>query len=519
MPEDNPSTPPDIAIRTMQDDIETVKAKKSATPKLVGTMPNIPRRQPKPSVVRQPEQIKPAPRKKSIAILVGTLLLVLGGSATVLYLVFFSEGEILKTIISPTVTKAAPIPGNASLILEYRTDTQTRRQAVADYWNSKTTTPGTTGSLLQGDPRIALQDNEVSAITYVLIEGNPRPFVILPAVGSIEGIVGSITSEQKIKKDGWWVIHPINPGELLQQSEANPYENPTFPQSIDFALKLTLSAEKMKELLPESTTGKPAGLDQPKTILVSNLQKIGPGIRFSGIREKQAAVQNPVSDKVASNIFSVIPNDVQGLYAAGSIQADSTHPMVNQAQISSPLAAQIMKSLGSYAYYTRLGADGLQDRGLVIEIAAPGPSLELGSSTLEEVLYSLVPLLTGSTSSTALAFSDAQINGIPLRYVNFGSQNQAIDYAIINNLLVVASSKEGIEAIIGNATAIPAPAAWRSEAERLLATQGVTHLTSQTIPAGDISQLLGENPQKPSAYVAGQSETDTSIVIEGVVLE
>lgn len=59
-----------------------------------------------------------------------------------------------------------------------------------------------------------------------------------------------------------------------------------------------------------------------------------------------------------------------------------------------------------------------------------------------------VGALLGHEAEQGAAFADREYNGVQVRYVNFGSPARSVDYALLDNLLLVATSRESMFALI-----------------------------------------------------------------------
>lgn len=75
--------------------------------------------------------------------------------------------------------------------------------------------------------------------------------------------------------------------------------------------------------------------------------------------------------------------------------------------------------------------------------ADPRPPLR----QLEPALRDLGPVLAGGSFPEAV-FEEREYDSIPLRYMNFGASGRALDYAITDDLLLVATSRESMLALV-----------------------------------------------------------------------
>lgn len=91
-------------------------------------------------------------------------------------------------------------------------------------------------------------------------------------------------------------------------------------------------------------------------------------------------------------------------------------------------------------------AAGVRDTVLLIPLkdgAEPQPLLR----TLESAFAGFGPYL-GAGPALAPEFTETLYQGVPLRYLNFGSPARAIDYAVADRLLLFATSRESAQSVL-----------------------------------------------------------------------
>ena len=108
--------------------------------------------------------------------------------------------------------------------------------------------------------------------------------------------------------------------------------------------------------------------------------------------------------------------------------------------------------------------------------------------------------------------------GLHTRLEDFSnSLKQAIDYAIINDQLLIASSKEGMEALINAALSAQVKASWESSVERVLASGNVSSVVMEGVTAGNLSQLLGITSGS-ARFIQASRSTAGATIVNGVLL-
>ncbi len=89
---------------------------------------------------------------------------------------------------------------------------------------------------------------------------------------------------------------------------------------------------------------------------------------------------------------------------------------------------------------------GVRDAVAVFPLTQ-GADASVALRALEPALLAFGPSLTGAPSPDA-AFGEGTYKGVTIRYANFGGPTRAVDYALVNDTLLIATSRESMFALI-----------------------------------------------------------------------
>ncbi|TSC71648.1 MAG: hypothetical protein G01um101438_991 [Parcubacteria group bacterium Gr01-1014_38] len=123
-------------------------------------------------------------------------------------------------------------------------------------------------------------------------------------------------------------------------------------------------------------------------------------------------------------------------------------------------AAALKSVLQSFEGVLALGVlptetSGVRDLVAVVPLKAgsdPSPQLR----ELESAGPTFGPYLTGSAFADA-AFTETDYQGVRMRYMNFGSPARALDYAVVDQTLLLATSRASMRAVIDAARGVTPP--------------------------------------------------------------
>lgn len=186
--------------------------------------------------------------------------------------------------------------------------------------------------------------------------------------------------------------------------------------------------------------------------------------RFSGMwgpLETKTAVTRQLAERLPASTIFAFQTDGPALASAflrgGGLQA--TTPAVSGLEaLRLALAPQqdvVDKLLGLLAAGPGVvgvlptSAPAVRDVVAVLPLRAgedPKPLLR----QLEPAFREVGLLLAGGTFQDAV-FEEGEYSGLPIRYMNFGSSGRAVDYAVTDDLLLVATSRESMFALVDTA--------------------------------------------------------------------
>ena len=415
------------------------------------------------SVVLPPNS---APKKRSYKqFIVAALIIAVaaGAGAGVWYMM--REGAGLK--LSPDIENPLElIPADAVSITEYVIGDDDKRQAITSLWSKQSQLQASISTLLKGDPRILTSDLDTTNVYYITIPSETRPFLLTKKTSALKGMLENPSEGKTIEKSGWYITHELstdsyinslNQGNMATSGKVQAFTQP-------YTIRVFLSKEAASQIMSSSSLGQLAQSHVDSVTIISN--QVGDDkISFEGIHSHPVA-NNPTTSLdqvVVTNIpatatFAVAGNDLA--QAIKNVQV--TNPtIIDKTIIEEPAVKQLLSLLGqSFSYYIRENSAGGNDMGLIISLPVDlEKNLLLGDQALERSLSALAPLITGRSQPISLVFSDAFYKELSLKYANLGGPTQALDYAIFDNLLLIATSKDGMFALIDEVkpTALSSP--------------------------------------------------------------
>lgn len=477
-PVTKPASPTPVTIHTMKDDLSSLRNPIRATnpapaAKPLGSTP------PSPATTAKTPSLPIAPLTpasgKSVVIPSGKPKRGLKGILTVaivIIIAFLAAGAaawyfMLGPSSSENPTAEAPksleemIPATAAVVTEYQLNDASKQKIQMLFAQPSTTQP-TFDTFLDGDPRLALQYADVSQLLYIQLPNNPRPYLLTPETDSLKVLFANTPASQTVVQNGWRVVHPINIGSFtsaLSQASLSALPNSPFKQiSTSYGLRVYLSAGTLASAIAQGAGISISNPGSFSATVHSDINISGGNLTlFDGII---TAAQQPSSIlKADPTLVALVPSDTQFVYAGKDVGADiqawSEEPAVIAPEIvSQPQVKQILTELKGLPYvFYRQGSvvDGAPRFGLIIKLTPDlVRSLTTEKTGLETALFALRPLSTGSTAAlpSLPLFADGTYNEIPLRYVNINGPAQAIDYAIADPYLIVATSKDGMFATL-----------------------------------------------------------------------
>lgn len=428
---------------------------------------------------------------------------------------------------TPVVLSAGEVlPAQAEVLLGYNLASAEQRSSVTTAWSKVTAADTAMTTLLAGNPTTLLTDPDLKEFYYVILDDEPRPYLVVPKTVASEKLLAGIPTGQLLERGGWYIVHPLN---------VSPYEaaltkgnrTANVAEATSGQISLELSATMLNEIRKTSAGAAYAQGQLTGVQGTSNFSANGGVLNFSGTTSWQTTpTGTALTDQL---LLTLVPADVSLARFGSNWQADVTRwlevsKILNGDVLARPAVKALTDQLTTpYAFYQRLGEDGSPDVGLIIELPpALKGKLALGDSTIEQGLLAAVPLLVDRREVTPLAFTDRTYADLSLRYINLVGTTQTLDYTVTDTHLLVATSKEGMLALVdaakGNTASVSEGPNWQG----LLTAWGILP-AGQDLVVGQIHQpqllqLLPHNEQEtalPFGFVI--TPKDAAVTMTGVV--
>lgn len=434
--------------------------------------------------------MKPARHRRSKAVIVVTslLLLVMASSATVVWWVYQNDGSL---------TGAGPVPieqilpATSAVILEYQLSAGQERADLLSAWNAAGEGEPSLTSLLAGDPRLLLLEADIDTFYYVLLEDEVRPHLVVRQTPRTQELFEGKTEVHIANVQGWYVINSVTVDNYTAALTAGSLTGrgdqvfvTTAPPSAGAStvpLRLWLGPNALIGLR-ETLLGKELtnGLLQEMSLAA----RLGTSERTFELNGRSTTLEplfgteTPLA--VNQQLLSFIPEEAQLVRLGGNFYQDlalweTAAGTLDRTILQRPNVAGFLQQLtGSYAFYSVSVNPAMRDLGLIISLPAARPAEQAGTPiqltvpnpTIEESLGALLPLITGQKGVGAIEFSPNTHAGVPLQYANFSQPSQALDYAVVDNHIVITTSRESmfavLETIRGTHIAVTASPVWQS---------------------------------------------------------
>lgn len=362
-----------------------------------------------------------------------------------------------SSLDSQTTDIISAIPSSASLVLHYSFSDSAQRKDIQNIWDQTTITPTLT-TLLNGDPRLLMTDANLTDIYYVLLPSITQPFLIVRQTDFTRNKLFSHAIPISVSEiNDWYVAHVSDTDQYtstLDTDIANSADIITsFPGSLQASS--TVIAPPVTILLNQDIVGQirrdiaGQGVNSQSTAMATISAYPGDN-RTIKIQSTLTQSSNAASGLTNQQQLSFLPDDITSAYLGSNFKEDFEQQVgFKTVQRSLPAISSFIKQLsGSYAYYQRPGKDGQTDFGLIITIPpSMRDALTLGNAAFEELLPSLLTLAFQTTLTSTPAFQETVYQDVPLRYSNIDSTH-ALDYAIIDDQIIVSTSQEGMQKAI-----------------------------------------------------------------------
>ncbi|MEX1112672.1 MAG: hypothetical protein WEC84_04360 [Candidatus Andersenbacteria bacterium] len=532
-----------VSIRTMKDDITgsaavatpistngvqkplrkgSNKVDQVAAPK---TLPLLPKPAPTAAGVKQPEEKQKKGIGKKLVVSFGilTLLVALGAGGWYAWLSFIAPA--ISEDPAASLSTAEIIPKDAVAVIRYSFAEPTARAAVRQMWGGNATTATPLADAARGNPALLAETDSISEVLYVLLPNNTRPFMLIPRTDGAEQLFATQSSVQVSTLGNWIIAHPIN-SEIYKEilslgTWAETQSVPAFAPGLYIQLlarDATLLVNSDESRIFSDTTFFTANPVAVQGRYDANAR----GILFTSGADLIAGSSTTLKDE----LLPLVPAEATFARLGTNFAADLTSiqsDVLDTDVLQQPQVQQLISSLtGPYAYY-RTGQTQ-QDLGLIVSLpAANTGAVEVGDVALESSLRALIPVLSGVSSSQVpqLAFASGEYQSVPLRYVNLANDGTAIDYAVVNGYLLVASSKDVmfglIDVVTQSGSSLAAAPSWQP-----LITQGTGVLFGGPTALGSVNSsslatLLPIEGSGSYSIAVTALESSTRGTIQGVL--
>ncbi|TSC64641.1 MAG: hypothetical protein G01um1014106_31 [Parcubacteria group bacterium Gr01-1014_106] len=181
-------------------------------------------------------------------------------------------------------------------------------------------------------------------------------------------------------------------------------------------------------------------------------------------------------------------------------------PVAQALQERSDAFGNLLQSFEGTAILGTLPTDtaGVRDVVALLTLKPGGTDTQSSLRVLEAAGPAFGPYLTGSAFADA-AFTEATYRDVAVRYMNFGSPTRALDYAVVDDLLIIATSRSAMHAVLDAL----------QEAVPTLATVETFRVLAETVDQSAWSFFRGSTAlqnELPPAYHS------MSAVLDGLVL-
>lgn len=466
-----PKSPTDLVIRTMKDDTSDMHPVSvvSHTPRNVFPLP----------VKQEQKQSTTLPSKKKWNLVLGVayilLFLALAAGGWYGYMWWTSH----QAPVAPTEVKrslAEMIPKEAMAVVAYTLDSDSRRTGVKLLWDGKGVTE--VGHAVDGDPRELLPISDISGAYYIVLQDNPRPFLLLEKTPSSEEYVATQSDVVPKEKEGWYIINRLGADAYTTALERGTFAEQggvpavRLPSSV---AQYVLAAPYVSKLFNDMASD---GLGTSR-IAATTFEIEAPS--QDGTIRAQAAIPIAATPETVlpslKELKTLVPGDVDFGKIGGNFAQDMTMWQQETARldgtiIEQPAVRQFLSIFTTpYTFFQRTGSDGVRDIGLVIQLPAEfQKSLTVGDQIIEQALPAFIPLVVGRVVNIHSAFHDAMYEHVPIRYTNITGQTQALDYTVGDSFILISSSREGMgtlaDVALGKGGALEVHDPWKTLFEK-----------------------------------------------------
>lgn len=367
------------------------------------------------------------------------------------------------------------LPRSVLTMVRYDTSSDKHRAVILGAWNETKRDLSLT-NLLAGDPRTLLSDVGINEIFYVTLADEKDPYLVVQKTAATTSVINKAAEAKVTERDGWYIVHAtstepyiqsLNQGVLGDAEELSHQ----FKEGLATApLRFFISTQAVTQLR-EQLVGRGLSAGQLSSLILDgHITPTGLALQFSGSVPLPLLINTQIGADY--RLLTTVPADARSFHLGANFAEDiqrwqTAAKVLNPEVLNRPAVVDLIGLLsGPYAFYSRRGLDGEEDLGLIIPLPSDvQKTLELGDSTIEEALFALAPWHISNQPTATISFSERTYNETTLRYVNLNTPLKALDYTITNGYLLIASSREGMLALIDTikktSPAVSADAEWQ----------------------------------------------------------
>ena len=486
-----------ITVRTMKDDIADLKGRPSSP---VTKNEKSPKKELKPIPGKNPA-------KKGVIIGAIVLIGIAAGTGWVGYSQFAGKG-FSNLLSSPSLPITDVIPADALAVVAYNASSDSNRSVITSYWAQKDESSST---IKDANPTDILSSSDAQGVYYFVLANNSTPFIVLQKTEKVTKYLNEAKDIKYVEKGGWYIAHQISVEDYnvdIQKGAYTGTQNAGLVTDSAFVARYIINSSIVPQIL-----SLPQNLNINRQQIVFDLNQSSPDGQVDGSYTiSETAVPERVTPDT-TQLTALIPGDASFLRVGDNFSTDitqfqQTHPIFDVRAFAQPAVQQFLAKLTTpYAIYSRVGADGVPDTGLIIQLP---DGLKAHSSNsqpiIEQLLTSFSPFVTGRALDAQVVFADGAYNAIPIRYANLEGQTASLDYTIGDNFILITSSREGMQAL--GAMALGAGDSMLSSTPWDSLLQKAESFVPYDMVAGNITE-----PAILSLIPGGQSSTQASVIV------
>lgn len=347
------------------------------------------------------------------------------------------------------------IPANVSAVVQYKIGSTDDRTAIATMLGKRTDAPSIS-SLLRGDPRLILDMPDVNEFYYVLLPSETRPFLLMPKTATVDQMLKGKTDANLESVGGWYVAHSISvtpyKESLTEKAAAQLGDQGIFSTALvsEAPVRVILGGSLISQLRTE-LLGR--GFEAGKVNAAGFSGRFLPGYETVEIAGTVALAESVdgVGANANQHLLSLVSSKATFTHLGGNFQADLTSWVHNSAPVDAsaldkPNVQSLLAQLTTpYVVFVSDSQQAERSFSLAIELPSSlRAKIGVGDAAVEEGLMSLVPLITGRKTVAPVAFSSGLFGSTSLRYANLDGSSKALDYAITDAHILIATSKDAM---------------------------------------------------------------------------